>query len=86
MAHLSNDVKRVDLSGGTYSVTIHNNDLSSLNMQVSENGLIREDLSSRYKFKKFADISFDLNIESTLEIVFIPSAAKDQQLCNNKKK
>ena len=73
---LSNDVKRVDLSGGTYSVTIHNNDLSSLNMQVSENGLIREDLSSRYRFKKFADISFDLNVESTLEIVFIPSGSK----------
>jgi subtilisin len=73
---LSNDVKRVDLSEGTYSVTIHNNDLSNLYMEVSLNGVIRKDLSFRFKFNKSSDISFDLNVENTFEIVFIPYGSK----------
>ncbi|MCL7412234.1 MAG: S8 family peptidase [ANME-2 cluster archaeon] len=70
-----NNAGYVELLTGNYSVLMQNINLSHINMEVYENGVIRNDLSSRYNFKKSnmpQNICVDLNVSDMLEIVFIP--------------
>ena len=68
-----NDSKNVTLSEGNYSITIDNVNLSSVEMEVYENGILRKDLSSRYKLKESQIVNFNINIISPkLDFVFIP--------------
>lgn len=71
------DAQKLTLSRGYYSITIHNNDLSKLEMEVYVNGVIRKDLSSRFKFNRSDDIVLDMNVDSSVfDIVFKPYGGK----------
>lgn len=71
------DAKNVSLSQGNYSITIRSINLSKVDMTVYENGLIRKDLSFRYKFNKTDIINVDMNVNSSIvEIVFTPYGDK----------
>lgn len=72
----NDDLKRINLSQGNYSINIHSNNLSEVDMKIYENGILRKDLSSEYKFNKTKDINFELNVGNTLEAVFIPYGSK----------
>lgn len=70
-----NNAGNIKLLKGNYSVLMDNINLSEIDMKVYENGVIRNDLSSRNNFKKPTtpqNICVDLNVTDTLEIVFIP--------------
>lgn len=65
--------KNVSLLKGNYSIIINNSNLSKINMMVYENGILREDLSAKFKLNKSQFISFNMNIESPeLDFVFVP--------------
>ncbi len=71
------DAKNVSLSQGNYSITIRSISLSRVDMTVYENGLIRKDLSSTYKFNKINIINVDMNVNSSIvEVVFTPDGDK----------
>lgn len=69
-----NNAKKVSLSQGDYSITIRNINLSKLDMEVYENGVIRKDLS--FKFNKSDEIKLDMNVNNTVDIVFISYGSK----------
>lgn len=71
-----NDAKSANISQGNYKINIHNFNLAKVDMKVYENGVIRKDLSYSFKFNKSNDINFDINVEDTLKIVFIPYGSK----------
>lgn len=65
--------RNISLLNGNYSITITNGKLSKINMMVYENGILREDLSERFKLNKFQVVNFNMNIESPeLDFVFVP--------------
>ncbi len=64
--------QKVPLSPGYYEITIHNSDLTKLDMKVRENGVIRKDLSSKFKFNHSDDVNLRLNVDSTVSVEFIP--------------
>lgn len=67
------NTQKVTLSQGYYSITIHNSNLSKLEMEVYVNGSIRKDLSFRFKFNRSDDIVLDMNVDySVFDIVFKP--------------
>lgn len=67
------DTQKVTLSQGDYSITIHNNNLSKIEMEVYVNGVIQKDISSRFKFNRSDDIYLDMNVGSSVfDIVFKP--------------
>lgn len=68
----SKDAKNVSLSQGNYTINITNVNLSKIGMMVYENGVLRKDLSSSYKFNKSQEVNIDLNVNNTLDIVFVP--------------
>ena len=69
----SKNAKQVSLLNGDYSITITNSKLSKIDVNVYENGVLRKDLSSKYKLKKSQVVNFNMNIESPeLDIEFIP--------------
>lgn len=71
-----NDAKTVSLSKGNYSVEIHDINLSKIDVNVYENGVIRKDLSSTYKFNKSKDAEFNIEVKGTNKILFIPYGSK----------
>lgn len=65
--------RNASLMNGNYSITINNSRLSKINMNVYENGVQREDMSTRFKLAKYQVISFNINIGSPeLDLVFVP--------------
>ncbi|MCZ7396506.1 MAG: S8 family serine peptidase [Candidatus Methanoperedens sp.] len=73
----SKNAKQVSLLKGDYSITITNSKLSEIDVNVYENGVLRKDLSSKYKLKKSQVVNFNMNIESPkLDFVFIPNGDK----------
>lgn len=72
----SNDLKRVNLSQGNYSLTIHSDNLSEIEMKVYDNGTLRKDISSVYKFNKSKDVNVELIVKNKFEVVFIPYDSK----------
>jgi subtilisin len=74
---LSKDKNQVSLLKGDYSITITNNNISRVDMNVYENGILRKDLSSGFKLKKSQILNFNINILSPkLDFVFIPYGDK----------
>ncbi len=73
----SENAKQVSLLNGNYSITLTNGKLSSIIMNVYENGILRKDISSEYELKKSQVVNFNINIVSTkLDFVFIPDGDK----------
>lgn len=71
------NAKQVSLLKGDYPITITNNKLSKIDMNVYENGVLRKDLSSKYELKKSQVVSFNINITSSkLDFMFIPYGDK----------
>jgi subtilisin len=66
------DAQKVPISPGYYEITIHNSDLTKLDMEVRENGVIRKDLSSKFKFNHSDNVNLQLNVDSTVSVEFIP--------------
>jgi subtilisin len=66
------DSKNVTLSQGNYLITIINVNLSKIEMNVYENGVLRKDLSSKYKFNKSNDVNLELNVNAVFDIMFVP--------------
>jgi len=66
------DAQKVSLSPGYYKITIHNNDLIKLDMEVLKNGVIQKDLSSKFKFNHSDDVKFELNVDSTVYVELKP--------------
>lgn len=65
--------KNVSLLNGNYSIIINNSNLSKIYMMVYENGILREDLSAKFKLNKSQFISFNMNFASPeLDFVFVP--------------
>jgi subtilisin len=65
------------LSSGSYEITIKNNNMSKVKVEVYQNEAIQKDLSSKYIFtKSVQEVIFDLEISDTMEIVFIPQGKK----------
>jgi len=66
------DAQKVSLSPGYYKITIHNNNLTKLDMEVLKNGVIQKDLSSKFKFNHSDDVKFELNVDSTVYVELKP--------------
>jgi len=65
------------LSSGSYEITIKNNNLSKVKVEVYQNEDIRKDLSSKYIFtQSVQEVTFDLEISGTMEVIFIPQGKK----------
>ena len=63
----------VTLPEGIYEVKIKNKGLSKVDVEVYENGVFVDDLSSSYKFnKKTNEVMFDLIAYGTIRVNFIP--------------
>jgi subtilisin len=75
----NNDAKKVFLSKGNYLVEISNVNLAKLDMTVLENGVVRKDLPSTFKFNKSNKASFEVYGKDVLEIVFIPYGDEDSK-------
>ncbi len=71
-----NDSKEAYLPHGNYSINIHNINLSMVDMKIYENGVIRKDLSSLFRFNKSTDIDMNINATNTLKIAFVPYGSK----------
>ena len=62
---------------GSYEITIKNNNLSKVKIEVYQNEAIRKDLSSKYIFtKSIQEVTFDLEVSDTIEVIFIPQGKK----------
>ena len=70
-----NDSKIVELYDMEYQVTISNNSLKEVHVEVYENGIYRGDLYEEFSFAKHMpqEVSFFLDaLNTTLEVVFLP--------------
>ena len=66
------DMQKVNLSKGKYSISIHNVNLTEVDIKVYENGLLKNSPSRDFKFdKERKDIDFDLTVNNVL-VTFIP--------------
>ncbi len=72
----NNDLREINLSQGNYSINIHSNNISEVEMKVYDNGTLQKDLSTLYKFNKSKDIKLELNVKNLLKVVFIPYGSK----------
>lgn len=70
------DAKNISTYQGNYSVKIKNVNLTKVYMVIYENGTIRKDLSSYFKFNKFQEIDKNIYVNNTFNIVFIPYGDK----------
>ncbi|UCE72243.1 MAG: S8 family serine peptidase, partial [Nitrospiraceae bacterium] len=71
----SRSSERVYLAGISYEVTIVNNDLAKVNMEVFEEGALRKDLSSTYHFndKRLQEVTFFIDAtETRYTVTFTP--------------
>ena len=69
------DAKNVSLSDALYRVTMINNGLSKVKMNVFEGDIVRDDLSSSYHFneKNAQEVTFDLDaFGTTFDVTFLP--------------
>lgn len=72
----SDDLKRVNLIQGNYSIAIYSDNLPEMEMKVYENGKLRKDLSSVFNFNKSKDINLNLNVKNKFDVIFIPYGSK----------
>jgi subtilisin len=73
--HQSNDAETVHLAGIPYEITIVNNNLSNVEVDVSEGGTRLKDLSAKYHFndKKLHEVTFTINATGTrYNVMFTP--------------
>ncbi len=66
------DAKNVSLSQGNYSIEIKNINLSILQKIVLDNGTIKQNQPSIYKFKGPENLIENLYVKNMIKIVFIP--------------
>jgi len=68
------DAETVLLSGGRYEITINNNGLSKVRVDVFEDGVFQKDLSSSFPFnKKSNGVTFSLDATGrNYEVIFTP--------------
>ncbi len=70
-----NDKQSITLYGNLYQIIINNKDLKKIDVKVSENNIVRPDLSTSYNFggKKPQEVIFYLDVNSTtFDVDFIP--------------
>jgi hypothetical protein len=68
----ADDIQKVNLSKGKYSINIHNINLTEVDMKVYYNGVLQKRLSGDFEFnKKRNDINFDLTVNNA-NVTFIP--------------
>jgi hypothetical protein len=68
------DAETVSLSGGLYEITINNNGLSKVRVDVFEDCVFQQDLSSSFRFtKKSNGVTFSLDATGrNYEVIFTP--------------
>lgn len=64
--------QKISLSTGNYSITIRNKNLSRLVMEVFENGVIRKDISAKFKLNESEEMNIFVDVRNVLDFVFIP--------------
>lgn len=68
--------RNISLNQGNYSIKINNINLTKVDMNVYENGIIRKDLSQKFVFNKSNFVEFNMDTKSALTIVLVPTGKK----------